>query len=119
MIQLYCYLKEAVMEQLYKCAVEMDSAWHDALGCDGTYHIGNISPKLILSLMSLIRFSDPDIAFCCTGKDILNIFSELCSSFPEKPVRAIADTVLRYRDDILTASDSEWNAFCDFISNKG
>lgn len=118
MIQLYCYLKEAVMEQLYKCAVEMDSAWHDALGCDGTYHIGNISPKLILSLMSLIRFSDPDIAFCCTEKDIINIFSELCSSFPEKPVRAIADTVLRYRDDILTASDSEWDTFREYLLAK-
>ena len=96
----------------------MESAWHDALGCDGTYHIGNISPKLILSLMSLIRFSDPDIAFCCTEKDILNIFTELCSSFPEKPVRAIADTVLRYRDDILTASDSEWDTFREYLLAK-
>lgn len=106
------------MEQLYKCASDMESAWHTALGCCGAYHVGNISPKLILSLMSLIRFSDPDIAFCYSEKDIVNIFSELCSSFPEKPVKAIANVVLRYTDDILTASDSDWDAFCEFISRK-
>ena len=106
------------MERLYNCALDMESAWHNALGCDGTYYAGNLSPKLILSLMSMIRFSDPDIALCHTVKDILNIFSELCSAFPEKPVRAIADVVLRYTDDILTAPESDWNAFCGFISRK-
>lgn len=106
------------MDRLYQCAFNMTLAWHDALGCCGTYHIGNISAKLILSLMSMIRFSDPDIAFCYSEKDIFNIFSELCSSFPEKPVRAIADTVLRYRDDILTASDSEWDTFREYLLAK-
>lgn len=106
------------MDRLYKCAFDITLAWHDALGCCGVYHVGNISAKLILSLMSLIRFSDPDITFGCTEKDILNIFSELCSSFPEKPVRAVANVALRYTDDILSASDRDWDAFCEFMLSE-
>lgn len=106
------------MDRLYQCAFDMTLAWHDALGCCGVYHVGNISAKLILSLMSMIRFSDPDIAFCYSEKDIFNIFSELCSSFPEKPVKAVAKVVLRYADDILSASDSDWCAFYEFLIGK-
>lgn len=112
---------------LYACLSDMEFAWTRALGCDGKYWCGNLTPETVLSLMGFCRFCE-DIDWLYTGCTVEYINEEirkinrpdvpLLKRLPEKTLPALLKVIYNYAEDILLASPEEWEQLATYLSRK-
>ena len=105
----------------------MESAWTRALGCDGKYRCGNLTPETVLSLMGFCRFCE-DIDWLYTGCTVEYINEEIrkinrpdvppLKSLPENTLPVLLEVIYNHSEDILSASPEEWEQLAAYLSRK-